>query len=1315
VILGAINGPLQQASFQAAKEFVDAQSKVGDAFAAVEEEFTFTEFDAFLDTLTQKSIAQNNLIDTYTKQLEQQVSALDVLAFLAGPVTALLNFGGTVKVVNGLFGSLIGVLGSIGTPDAEEGQVRGVGGFERFFIALEDSAVSAIKSSTPTGVKRLQKQFANSPLGKQLITAANSGIAAIKSQFDAFAQNIGLDEFSLQALGKFLDEEIRREVDTFVQSIEETFPGLGSTISDTVNFAIEQFNAPNKGLQALGGTGFIIEDTLSVVDTLFGTAFSSANSTRKKLAESFAAVAEIINPEDVKKAREGLTIGVGQLIEAGQLDVSGVDIAGEEQRDLSLRRTEAQKELDTLDPGEFETTSEFRKKQKELQDEIKNIDTNIGDANPGVQVLKALEEQAETASGETKKRLQATLDNVNNNFNDALSVRVKTAQERIGELERAKKDSGLTKEEKAELQQQKDTVAGLSEFQATLKTSGKTISDLSDEEIRTLAEQQNKSEEATDAIVESVKAERDRATAALSGAALQAQTNRLLKEANIALSTFKKELAESADRLAFANAQAAASIANFAAEADSLSGGGFSAPELVSGFDFGKSGTNARQDFFNRIETEQGIETGNIRNFESVITNADEIGQNVLKSLGGGNASAKDASNAFVSEIEKELGGQKLGPELAASIQKSLEGQLLKRQGSTGNVTADLKAFLEEGGDLGELLGPQFKAIQDQFKVLDEAAQEIRANTITYLQNLEATRNQELEVRQRLTSGLAKVAEAQRFGLDPEARDVGLFGADRDIAQKGIDDQLQDLATAGFSREEGAAFDITDTSLSGLTSQFEALQEQLKANKGVTDAELKERELLTSKLQRTRQAIELLGTETSRVAAIEKQAAAVVKKRAEAEAFAGKFVLASLQGDQKPLRDFEDAANATADALAGVKFAGGKLDLSGVSQEAQQELFVQSQQNPQFAAAAAGVIQAQVQDQLAAGEITQEEAEKLGALSPQALTREFQARQLEEQADAVGADTPAGKALKAQAQNLRASKTLEELAKERNQLLQEQVDALNTLGTNQSQQLRESGEGQLQAIQNQQAQLNAETSNLNDLLASPPTEQQPLSVQRAGAAGDLGAAGAAGDLGVAGGAGTGGAADIIANATAGLPTFTPEQQAAFGVTEDDRNLVSSGQRQPVDQRAFEREAAAALSPEQMTALNASAQAVATPDVRRVAQGQLTDSDRKKLKDGTVGNIKIDTEQLQPTVQSFNDAVGKFGEFEEKLASISDRLPEKIVVSMDEPIRVADQTANSQVIAQEILASLGPSLRNIIENTNSYQGAPDPGAINRNLS
>ena len=214
----------------------------------------------------------------------------------------------------------------------------------------------------------------------------------------------------------------------------------------------------------------------------------------------------------------------------------------------------------------------------------------------------------------------------------------------------------------------------------------------------------------------------------------------------------------------------------------------------------------------------------------------------------------------------------------------------------------------DRGGDLGELLGPQFKAIQDQFKVLDEAAQEIRSNTITYLQNLEATRNQELEVRQRLTSGLAKVAEAQRFGLDPEARDVGLFGQDRDIAQKGIDDQLQDLATAGFSREEGAAFDITDTSLGGLTSQFEALQEQLKANKGVTDAELKERELLTSKLQRTRQAIELLGTETSRVAAIEKQAAAVVKKRAEAEAFAGKFVLASLQGDQKPLRDFEDFA-----------------------------------------------------------------------------------------------------------------------------------------------------------------------------------------------------------------------------------------------------------------------------------------------------------------------------------------------------------------------------------------------------------------------
>jgi len=414
-----------------------------------------------------------------------------------------------------------------------------------------------------------------------------------------------------------------------------------------------------------------------------------------------------------------------------------------EQRDLKLRRTEAQKELDTLDPGEFETTSEFRKKQKELQDEIKNIDTNIGDANPGVQVLKALEEQAETASGETKKRLQATLDNVNNNFNDALSVRVKTAQERIGELERAKKDSGLTKEEKAELQKQKDTVAGLSEFQATLRTSGKTISDLSDEEIRTLAERQNKSEEATDAIVKSVKAERDRATAALSGAALQAQANRLLKEANVALSTFKKELSESADRLAFANAQAAASIANFAAEADSLSGGGFSAPELVSGFDFGKAGTNARQDFFNRVETEQGIATGNIRNFESVITNADEIGQNVLKSLGGGNASAKDASNAFVSEIEKELGGQKLGPELSASIQKSLEGQLLKRQGSTGNVTADLKAFLEEGGDLGELLGPQFKAIQDQFKVLDEAAQEIRANTITYLQNLEATRNQE--------------------------------------------------------------------------------------------------------------------------------------------------------------------------------------------------------------------------------------------------------------------------------------------------------------------------------------------------------------------------------------------------------------------------------------------------------------------------------------------------------------------------------------------------------------------------------------------
>ena len=122
---------------------------------------------------------------------------------------------------------------------------------------------------------------------------------------------------------------------------------------------------------------------------------------------------------------------------------------------------------------------------------------------------------------------------------------------------------------------------------------------------------------------------------------------------------------------------------------------------------------------------------------------------------------------------------------------------------------------------------------------------------------------------------------------------------------------------------------------------MEALQEQLKANKDVTDAELKERELLTSKLQRTRQAIELLGTETSRVAAIEKLAAAVVKKRAEVEAFAGKFVLASLQGDQKPLRDFEDAANATADALAGVKFAGGKLDLSGVSQEAQQELFVQ--------------------------------------------------------------------------------------------------------------------------------------------------------------------------------------------------------------------------------------------------------------------------------------------------------------------------------------------------------------------------------------
>jgi TP901 family phage tail tape measure protein len=1298
-ITGAINGPLEQAAFQSAKNYLKAQDEVVKSIEALTKGFSLAKFDKFLDDFLASGEAAADAVSTFKDKFENEIDLFGTLVkSLVAPLTlsavVITKFTNAIsKILSGL---AVGGLGDISGGFVSDVSFSPDAIFEAFNDSLTEIGI-AFAGISGLGLPLVSIFSGLEAVGKNLQQRGISFDETFNRAFellDKGFEKLGLFEPSVLGLTKTIDNAVKSFAAQFEGVFDVDLGPAGKTVADSFNLITENF-------------GKFLE---SATFGLLGD-FTDSSAKASSIDKAFKSFETIFDPKKAEAARRALSQGLAKLVEIGEIDVAdlGLDaniIEGVDFKRLTQIRDGLEAQLDELDPAEFEGTArEFRAKQQALQQQLDFANEGLEQLDLGRNIIQGIDARIEAIGDATDpevQRLKKILQGYNQVFGNQLTQSQKLLQEQGDDQTNFLGFGGGA---------QKDAAKGLRQLNFEIQQGETSLADLTDEQIEAQARAKTNSAEARQLFIQQAKAARDAALADAEAAVQQGQLNALLRQSNSELNKFVRILSESGDRLNKANAEAAVAFEN-AANAAKIFEGEVAFDRTVNPFEFGASGAADRQSSItalgnrlnaagvtsvgaqgNFVEAPRAIETDNITNFLNVIDNAGEIAERTFNELqaanvDGGQISSKDVSNAFISNIEDELGGIRLGQPLRDSIISKIEAEYNREGGGELGID-DFKRRVEEAGGIVEFLGPRFQEVFDAAGRLKAAEDLLIQNAQTYAQSLVDAEKNRIEAEFKIIDKLNQVRD---FIVDPEsdtAKRRNRFGADLDSANATLGSQLGELGfgpnvtgaelqaeiAAGQANAEGsqALFDA------GLISAQEFAKAQANATTQVTNAN---------------QALNLLASDTTRLAAIQKEAGKLIQRRDEARGLADTFVTAQLTGDIAAQSRFEESRRVASAAFSplGPEFG---------NREAQERAFLRAQEDPQFAA----IFAAQARSQGFEGETSQDVLDAV------------RVRNLREEASraAAGGDTSRAAFLNQLADDIEAP-GLEDLQKEANRIGNEQVGLLRIIAANQIGVDQEQITAQLEALNAQQQVVADETQTLNDVLedaTTPATPQQPLSVGGAAGAGAGGAgAGGAGAGGAgAGGAGAGGAgAGGAGGAGAGtlqpggggglIGRITSNASQGLGLLADAIFGQPTTQGQPVTQANLP---------------------VFSPGT--IGQQQIPQSATQQIPLGanqTVGSSVIDqalerqeelinqqAEQLTNFQVAFGENVSNINNAASSIATAASVIPNQLNVNLP-ALEVANTDAIGESVAVGTAARLNPLLQNAL-NANQ-QNAPAQGSI-----
>ena len=355
------------------------------------------------------------------------------------------------------------------------------------------------------------------------------------------------------------------------------------------------------------------------------------------------------------------------------------------------------------------------------------------------------------------------------------------------------------------------------------------------------------------------------------GAAISAGLlSKALREAEQKLNEFNSRLKTIQDDLAFATASSALAMTNLKDTTDALSNGQILFTKKLDGFDFGKAGAGARQDRIAAIGQATDVDVEGIQKFDTVISNADDIGKDVFKDLKkrevDGKASLQDVTSALEKGIEKELGFELPEGPLKEGLKKSLEG-FGRQLGDGSDIPLDKLGEAIEDGKVAELLGPAFAEVQNTTKALSETFNQLNsiaaeeANLRLQIAQEEIKRKKEVRKRER---GIEDTA------IDPEK---AFKGDPLKLAQKRLDEDIADL---GFA--DKSAVEIAKAQQVARDKQLE-LNEKLQSGAISADEFAIQAGKAASENANASAALNQLANDTTQLSAIQQKAAKLIANR----------------------------------------------------------------------------------------------------------------------------------------------------------------------------------------------------------------------------------------------------------------------------------------------------------------------------------------------------------------------------------------------------------------------------------------------------
>ncbi|MHC4690935.1 MAG: coiled-coil domain-containing protein, partial [Planctomycetota bacterium] len=500
----------------------------------------------------------------------------------------------------------------------------------------------------------------------------------------------------------------------------------------------------------------------------------------------------------------------------------------------------------------------------------------------------------------------------------------------------------------------------------------------------------------------------------------QAVVNTLLAEAETALNDFIAKTKESADELAFAAARTNAAFANASADLNALSGGATSiqARQQATGVGQGKAGLDARQAFLERSGTQLGVDTSNIQGLDEAFTNIDDVAKEALaglKNLGdGATVTADQVSSALVSGLEERV-GKKLPKNLEQSIGSGIKA-FSRQLGNGANIPVEeLEQALEEGR-LEEVLGPQAAAFQEQTNKVIEAMAQLEQSVAQLatleLESLTITRKNNAEEVKRLAANKKAIRDINKnlVGKATEAVDIV------EEARNNVNNEAAALSGIGTSDPKELLAER-----SRAQSELDAFRRG-EGTEGLSAVERATEEArLTNQVNATTDALKLLATDTTQLAAIQEKLNQALQQRQQLESGVTGILDTAFQGPGALNQfGFEAASLAGTGALsdqATDQFQFGQQSNAEIRQ------LINNLNDPRFAAA----VDAQGR---AAGE-EGSRAERVRLQAVQQLGERFRSSQEFQDLD------PAGQAIfEAELDGLlEVDKTIEQLSKEANDLL----------------------------------------------------------------------------------------------------------------------------------------------------------------------------------------------------------------------------------------------------------------------------------------